>query len=76
MQLEVRKVKRLLHPGPVLSKQYQHSYLALVQALCLCIFVLVNRCRLTWVQERILSVSFQVMNIEASPLFVELTVQK
>lgn len=35
MQLEVRKVKRLLHPGPVLSKQYQHSHLALVQALCL-----------------------------------------
>lgn len=47
MQLGIRKVERLLHPGPVLSKQYQHPHLAVVQTLCLCIFVLKNQCRLT-----------------------------
>ena len=47
MQLGVRKAESLLRPGPVLSKQYQRSHLAVVQTLCLRIFVLKNQCRLT-----------------------------
>lgn len=76
MQSGEGKVERLLHPGPVLSKQYLRSHLAVVQPQCLCIFVLKNRCGLTGVQERILSVSFQAEDAEAGPSFVELTVQK